>query len=218
MLNRLLLAAAIALAPAVASAQQMVCGPDGCTYTRAPVRSLFRPATTVHRPAVAQRSATYAAPRVVYRSGLFGRPVVARTYSAPAVTSYSSGSSGSAYSAPATYTVQPASNGSSGGVGSHGGAYAIPTGPVSEPPAASIPDDTTSQTRACPCGDNCRCGPDCQCGTLYAVVPDAAPVEGIAALPTARPVTSHATVPDAGPVTTYAVVPIAEPVGVLAGL
>jgi hypothetical protein len=212
MVSRIFLALAIAFAPSIATSQTMVCGPDGCTYTRAPVRSFFRPAATVYRPAVAQRSATYSAPRVVYSRGLFGRPVATRVYSAPAVTSYSSGSSGSAY------TVQPPSNGSTGGSGSDGGgAYAYPTGTPTEPPAASIPDDTTSQSGRCPCGDDCQCGPDCQCVEVYAVVPDAAPVTGLAAVPPAGPVSSHATLPDAEPRTTYAATP-ADPMGAIAGL
>lgn len=188
----LLLALALAVTPFTANAQTMVCGPNGCTYQRAPVRSALRPFATVYRPVAASAPAVHYSRPVVVRRGLFGRRVATR-YAAP-VVSASYGSSGAS-----------ASYGSSGGTARYQAAsvYAAPSygssGGLAQPPAASEPpevdqgDDFTEPAVStpqagvsghnCPCGDDCQCGPNCQCETVVARVPPTEPITVLAVVP-----------------------------------
>ena len=196
----ILLALVLAVLPSSLDAQTMVCGPNGCTYQRAPVRSFFRPSATVYRTAAPQASTR----SVVVRRGLFGRRVVTARYAAP-IASASYGSSGgvsqaSSYGSSGGYQSAPVaqSYGSSGGL-AQPPAVSTPPAEVDDDrnfraePTASVPQAQAKQT--CPCGDDCRCGPNCQCETLVARVPSPEPVTLYARLPSVEPVTSYARVP-----------------------
>ena len=206
---KIALALAMAVTPSMLSAQQLVCGPNGCTYSRAPIRSAVRPFATVYRPAMVTASAQASRPMVV-RRGLFGRRVVARTYAPPTVAS-SYGSSGSAatYAAPVVRSYSMPAAVSSG---SNGGGYL--SSPPAEPAAevdegedfgATVPKQSKS-AGVCPCGPNCPCGGVCECGSAVAYVP------------ATREPTSYAVVPPARSVNPYAIVPAIRPVETLASL
>lgn len=173
----------------VVDAQQLVCGPNGCSYAATPVRTVARVATAPVRVVRNVVAAPVAQPAVV-RSGLFGRryvaqyqPVQAASYgSTGGVATYSAGSSGGT----ASYTVETTryeslpvtgtSRGSSGGSSSYGDGpttnrdTAAPD--TDEPPAAAVPEQT-SQAGECPCGPDCQCGPSCVCPAVACcVVPE----------------------------------------------
>lgn len=187
MLFRVLLAAALAFAPGLADAQRVVCGPNGCTYVRAPVASVVR-GQPVYRQAVARpvvRVAT--APVRVVRRGLFGRRVVrtsATAYTTRSTQSYGSTGGAATYAAPSYGSTGGGYHAATTSTGSTGG-YAAPPAtapPVESQPTATVPSpDDQSDTR------------EPQTGVCY--VPSNQPTQGVCYVPESGPTTGVAFVP-----------------------
>lgn len=176
-LTSVFVTAALLVAPTV-EAQRMVCGPNGCR--------VVQPVATVARVAAAPVRWIAQAPRrvaTVYQA----RPVGSYGYSTLPAVSYGSSGGYTTYSqsvrsygssgGSAVYQ----SYGSSGGLGSHGGAYAPPPEADRATPAATMPADKPAlgeeaRRKPCPCGADCQCGPDCRRLEVVARVPSSLPV------------------------------------------